>query len=94
MPLFPYYCHQDHETERWVVHAADAPDTIPCEVCHCKAIRGVGVPNTRFGWKPSVIDSAKEFWDGTALADHDGRNRVHYKSKKLFSDGGKHASNS
>ena len=88
MPIYEYLCRNGHRTEEIVLAGDTTEDILRCPHGLDDRRRQMSAPNVKLAWVPTVIDSAKEIWDGTPLEGTDGINSVHYKSDKLFMDGG------
>ena len=87
MPIYEYRCERSHVTEQ-IRALQDRSVERPCPKCGAKTVLAPSISSFR-GLHPTVIDSAKEAWWGTPLADSDGVNELHYKSNKLQVDLGK-----
>ena len=85
MPTYEYKCKRSHVTEA-LRAVEDRSKRHSCSVCGEEAELIVSTPNFKLSWIPTVIDTAKEAWSGTPLADSDGKNEVHYKAKSIQMD--------
>lgn len=95
MPLYEYLCPQGHRQEDFTHLAVNAPDLVACRTCGQDAGRIPSLPATMtsslvpgvgrvFGSAP--VTGAKNIWEGTKLADGDGKNRAHYHSDRIQVD--------
>ena len=88
MPLYEYRCDDGHTTEELAPSFEESATSIQCTFCRRVAKRVISLPNMKLAWVPTVVDTAKEIWEGTPLEGTDGVNTVHYRSDKIFVDQG------